>query len=173
MIGGYGMKKHIVRFTKPQECSFCNQIFSTPQDLITHVDYFHSNHHSSTVSSSASTTFRHYQKLNRNPNPAFPPVRKHFDLNFYRSGYLDTQGRFHKGLPPVAPAITPARKFNSLFGVQEKKPTLIDLFPDTSSSEDTRTLPLLCQLDQRRPVATATANGGGAISRSIDLTLRL
>ncbi|ESQ36480.1 hypothetical protein EUTSA_v10009393mg [Eutrema salsugineum] len=159
-----------MRSSKPQQCSLCNRIFLTPLDLISHLNTFHSNHHFSTFSSSAAaapapTTFRHYPKLNRNPNHAFP-ARNRFDLNYYRSGFIDEQGRFHKGFP----AVNPARKSNFMFG-QEEEPKLMDLFP-AMSSDGVRTLPLLHQLEQRRPQDAVTLKGG-AISSSIDLTLRL
>ncbi|WZZ84043.1 hypothetical protein YC2023_104615 [Brassica napus] len=88
------------------------------------------------------------------------------DLNNYRSGPTDEQGRLLKG----SAAMTPARNTNVLFGQQEK-PKLMDLFP-TMPSEGLRTLPLLSQLEERTPQDTATEQGG-AISSSIDLTLRL
>ncbi|CAA7015330.1 unnamed protein product [Microthlaspi erraticum] len=136
----------------------------THNDLILHFNSFHSSHvhHFSTLSSSAAaapTTFRYYPNLNRNPNPAFP-------VNYYRSGYIDEEGRFHKRSPTIAPA----RKTNSSSG-QQQKPKLMDLFPE-KSSESVQTLPLLRQLEQRRSVDTVTRNSG-AISSSIDLTLRL
>ncbi|KAF8111675.1 hypothetical protein N665_0073s0034 [Sinapis alba] len=81
----------------------------------------------------------------RNPNPAFQAGNR-FDLNYYR----------------------PANKTNFLFGQQER-PKLMNLFPEMSSEG---TLPLICQLEQRRPHDT-TVERGGAISNSIDLTLRL
>lgn len=168
MIGGFGMKKDVMRFSKPQECSICHRLFLTPNELTLHFNSFHSNHHFSTFSSSAAaapTNFRHYTNLNRNPNPTFP-ARNHFDLNYYRSGYIDEEGRFHKRFP----AITPAKQTNFLFE-QQQKPKLMDLFPATSS-ESVRTLPLLCQLEQRRSEDTVTKNGG-ATSSFIDLTLRL
>lgn len=174
MIGGFGMKKDLIRYSKPQECSVCHRIFLTPQDLISHFNSFHSNnHHFSTFSSSAAatpTTFRHYPNLNRNPIPIFP-ARNRFDLNYYRRGYIDSQGRFHKGFPP---AMSPAKKSNFLFGQQNKKPRLMDFFSATSSKSGGggRTLPLLCQLEHQKPKETVTENGG-AISSSIDLTLRL
>ncbi|RID49025.1 hypothetical protein BRARA_I05493 [Brassica rapa] len=169
MNGGFGMRKDLTRVSNPLECSLCQRIFFTPQDLITHTNTFHSNHHYSNFSSSAAApapaTFRHYPNLNRNPNPAFPAMNRS-DLNNYRSGPTDEQGRLLKG----SAAMTPTRNTNVLFGQQEK-PKLMDLFP-TMPSEGLRTLPLLSQLEERTPQDTATEQGG-AISSSIDLTLRL
>ncbi|WZZ19551.1 hypothetical protein YC2023_112640 [Brassica napus] len=87
------------------------------------------------------------------------------DLNIYRSGPTDEQGRLLRGSLAMTPAST-----NVLFGQQEK-PKLMDLFP-MMPSEGLRTLPLLSQLEERTPQDTATEQGG-AISSSIDLTLRL
>lgn len=161
--------------SKPQECLACKRVFLSPQHLISHFDAVHSNRRFSTFSSPAAaapTPFRYYPNLNRNPNPA-SQARNHFDLDYYRRGYLDDQGKFHKGLPP-APAITPARKYKFLLPKTpkiSKMPKLMDLFPATSS-EGSRTLPLICQLERRRAEDTVTENGG-ANSSSIDLALRL
>ncbi|CAG7900269.1 unnamed protein product [Brassica rapa] len=161
MIGGFSMRKDFMHVSKPQKCSLCNRIFLTPQDLISHCNTFHSNHHFPTFSSSAAaapTIFRHHYP---NPNHAMSG-RNGFYLNYYRSGHIDEQGMFLKGCP----ANTPANNSNFLFGQQEK-PKLINFFP-AMASESSRTLPLLCQLEQRRPSQdTATESG------SIDLTLRL
>ncbi|KAF3574295.1 hypothetical protein F2Q69_00063827 [Brassica cretica] len=175
MNAGFGMRKDLTRVSNRLECSLCQRIFFTPQDLITHTNTFHSNHYYSNFSSSsvaaapapapapAPATFRHYPNLNRNPNPAFPAMNRP-DLNNYRSGPTDEQGRLLKG----SLAMTPARNTNVLFGQQEK-PKLMDLFP-TMPSEGLRTLPLLSQLEERTPQDTATEQGG-AISSSIDLTV--
>lgn len=163
MIGGFGMKKDLMHVSNHHECSLCKRIFLTPQDQISHSNTFHSNHHFFTFSSStaaAPTTFRHY----RNHNHALSG-RSRFNLNYYRSGHhIDEQGRFHKRFP----ANTPANNSNFL-SRQQEKPKLINFFP-AMASESSRTLPLLCQLEQRRPqgpLDTATESG------SIDLTLRL
>ncbi|KAL0724026.1 hypothetical protein Bca4012_038625 [Brassica carinata] len=164
MMNGFGMKNDRMQVSSnPLECSLCNRIFLTPHDLISHTNTFHSNHRFSSSAAAAPppTTFRHYPNLNRNPNPALQAGN-----NYYCRGYVYEQGRFHKGVP----AITPANKTNFLFGQQER-PKLMNLFP-AMSSEDSRTLPLICQLEQRRPHDT-TVERGGAISNSIDLTLRL
>ncbi|KAJ4874016.1 C2H2-like zinc finger protein [Raphanus sativus] len=158
-----------MQVTDPRECSLCNHIFSTPQDLISHTNTFHPSHHFSSFSSSAAaapTTFRHYTNLNRNPNPVFQAGNR-FDLNYYRRGYTDEQERLHGGFP----AITPANRANFPFGQQEKRPKLMNLFP-AMPSEDLRTLPLICQLEQRIPHDTAMERDE-TISDSIDLTLRL
>ncbi|KAH0913632.1 hypothetical protein HID58_036953 [Brassica napus] len=175
-IGNGKRKKDLTRVSNRLECSLCQRIFFTPQDLITHTNTFHSNHHYSNFSSSAvapalalgpapaPATFRHYPNLNRNPNPTFPAMNRP-DLNIYRSGPTDEQGRLLRGSLAMTPAST-----NVLFGQQEK-PKLMDLFP-MMPSEGLRTLPLLSQLEERTPQDTATEQGG-AISSSIDLTLRL
>ncbi|KAJ4895270.1 C2H2-like zinc finger protein [Raphanus sativus] len=164
MNGGFGMKEDLTRVSNHQECSLCKRIFLTLQDLISHINTFHSNHHLSTFSSSAAaapTAFHQYPNLNRSPNPAFP-ARNCFDSKNYRIDHADEQGRFLKG--------SPARNTNVLFGQQEK-PKLMNLFP-TTPSEGLHTLPLLCQLETQRPQDTATEKGGD-ISSYIDLTLRL
>lgn len=163
------MKQDVMRFAKPQECSVCRRIFITPKALIAHFETFHSNRLFSSLSSSAAaspTTFRHHPY--RSPNPVFS-TRNRFDLNFYRSGYLDEQGRFQKR----DPALTPTNKTNFLFGQQQQKPKpkLMDLFPETLS-EDDHTLPLLRQMEQRRSEDTVTKNDT-EIWTSIDLKLRL
>ncbi|KAF8045124.1 hypothetical protein N665_5567s0002 [Sinapis alba] len=158
MNGGFGMKKDLMRVSNPQECSLCKRIFITPQELISHTNTFHSNHHYSTFSSSAAAapaTLCPCPSLNRNPNPAFPG-RSRFD---YRSGHVDEQGRLLK--------VSPARNTNVEFGQQQEKPKLMDLFP-TMPSEGLRTLPLLCQLEKQR-----VPEEGEAVSSSMDLTLRL
>ncbi|CAH2038942.1 unnamed protein product [Thlaspi arvense] len=171
MIGGFGMQKDLVPFSsRVQECSLCNRLFPTHQELLSHFATFHSSHHFSTFSSPSAaaaptTTFRYYPNLNRNPNPAFAG-RNRFDVNYYRNGHIDEQGRFLKRYP----AAIPARQQNFMLGQQEK-PKLMNLFP-TMPSEGGRTAPLLRQLEQRRPQDTVTGKGG-AISSPIDLTLRL
>ncbi|CAH8300716.1 unnamed protein product [Eruca vesicaria subsp. sativa] len=159
MNGGFGMKKHLMHVSNPQECSLCKQIFFTPQDLISHYNTFHSNYH-------VPTTFRHhypYPNCRGAPYPALPGMNR-FDLNYHRSGRIDEQRRFCKGFP----ANTPANYSNFM---QQEKPKLMNLFP-AMSSECTRTLPLLCQLEQRGPQETVTEKDW-AISSPIDLTLRL
>lgn len=121
MNGGFGMKEDLTRVSNHQECSLCKRIFLTLQDLISHINTFHSNHHLSTFSSSAAaapTAFHQYPNLNRSPNPAFP-ARNCFDSKNYRIDHADEQGRFLKG--------SPARNTNVLFGQQEK-PKLMNLF---------------------------------------------
>ncbi|KAJ4909522.1 C2H2-like zinc finger protein [Raphanus sativus] len=168
MIGGFGMKKDLMHVSNPHECFLCKKIFLAPQDLTSQSNTFHSNHHLSTFSSSAATpptTFRHYTR----PDPALCG-RNRFNLNYYRIGHhIDEQGRFHKGFP----ANTSANNSNHLFGQQEN-PKLMNLFP-AMPSERFRTLPLLCQLEERRPQDPqyTTTERGGDMSSSIDLTLRL
>ncbi|KAG2260358.1 hypothetical protein Bca52824_079652 [Brassica carinata] len=177
MNGGFGMKRDLTAVSNPQECSLCKRIFLTPHDLISHTNTVHSNHHYSTFSPSAAAapapapatfrpaTFHHHPNLNRDPNPAFP-ARNPFDLNCYRSGHVDEQGRLLQG----SRAMTPTRNTNVLFGQQEK-PKLMNLFP-AMPSEGLRTLPLLSQLETQRPPDPATEEDG-AIPSYIDLTLRL
>ncbi|CAA7018345.1 unnamed protein product [Microthlaspi erraticum] len=171
MIGGFCMKKDPMRFSKPQECSICRRIFVTPNALLAHFEAFHSNRLFSSFSSSvpaaaSPTTVRHHPY--RNPNPVLS-TRNRFDLNFYRTGYLDEQGRFQKRDPAVAP---PTNKTNILFGQNpNQRPTLMDLFPATLS-EDDHTLPLLRQMEQRRSEVPVTRNDTAKWS-SIDLKLRL
>ncbi|XP_010483803.1 PREDICTED: uncharacterized protein LOC104762246 [Camelina sativa] len=168
-------------YSKPQECGVCKRVFLCPQHLIAHINAFHSNRHFPTFSSPAAaspTTFRHYsnQLMNRNRNPNPPAFQARTHLDYYRSGYLDDQGNFHKGFPPAPPAMmTPASKYKFLLPKTpkiSKTPKLMDLFPEETSLECIRTLPLLCQLEQRRPEETVTENGG-TNSSFIDLSLRL
>ncbi|KAL1204411.1 hypothetical protein V5N11_034665 [Cardamine amara subsp. amara] len=156
-------------FSKPHKCAICKEIFLTPQDLISHFETFHSNcRHFPTFSSvaAATTTTHHNPNPNRNLNPAFP-VRNNFKFTYYRRGYFDGQGRFHKGFPP-SPATASAKENHFL---QPKKQKLMDHFPATSS-EVIRTLPLLCQLEKPMSEDIVTEYGGDN-SRSIDLSLRL
>ncbi|EFH65765.1 hypothetical protein ARALYDRAFT_470423, partial [Arabidopsis lyrata subsp. lyrata] len=152
-------------FSNPQECAICKRVFLSSHHLISHFNDVHSNRHGSTFSSSAiatPTSFRHYPNVNRNPNPDFQ-ARNHFDVNYYRRGYLDDHGRFHKGCSPT-PVITPTRKYKFLLPKMPTTPKLMDLFP---------TLPLIWQLEQRRAEDSAVTENGGANSSSIDLSLRL
>ncbi|EOA36912.1 hypothetical protein CARUB_v10011479mg [Capsella rubella] len=171
-------------YSTHQECGVCKRVFVSPQHLISHINAFHSNRRVpptfSSPAAAAPTNFRYHPNVNqnRNPNPGFQG-RTHMD--YYRRGYLDDEGKFHKGFPP-APAMSrsmtpPARKCKYLMPRTpkiSKMPKLMDLFPEETSSECLRTLPLLCQLEQRRDQEdTVETESSGANSSSIDLSLRL
>ncbi|XP_010475102.2 PREDICTED: uncharacterized protein LOC104754581 [Camelina sativa] len=170
----------IMPYSKPQECGVCKRVFIAPQHLMAHIEAFHSSRHFPTFASPAAaspaSTFHHFpnQLMNRNRNPNPPTFQARTHLDYYRRGYLDDQGNFHKGFPP-APAMTPERKYKFLLPkpkISKTAPKLMDLFPEETSLECIRTLPLICQLERRRPEETVTENGG-VNSSYIDLSLRL
>lgn len=141
-----------MEISKTQQCVICKEIFVTSHDLISHFETFHSNHRR--FEASGTTTFHQSPNPNIYLNHALPTGR----------GYLDSQGRFQKGFFP-SPTKTPAKENHFL------QPNLMDLFPATSS-EDIRTLPLLCQLEKPIKEDTLTEYND-ANSSSIDLSLRL